>query len=684
MRAENFEELCKKAWLSRESMDYSTFKKCYTPHMDTLLVKIKEILLEYYQAKELNFFSSLFELVSIYEKAKKALYVDDGELSFSDVTTLVYHILKEIDDSEFLYFRLDSQIEHILLDEFQDTSIIQYEILKPLIEEITSGEGIFENGSFFFVGDVKQSIYRFRGGVSALFSEAQQEHQTELLPLLVNYRSQKQIVEFVNKTFQTRIKNYLPQKTKSQDNGGYVELINTDEVVEETITQVKRLLDLGADVNDIAILCVANKDGEVIKQALIDENIEVVTETKTKLINQKSIKAVLEYLKYIYFGEEIYRYNFFALIEQKPDVIKKPHLKTHKLFEIVKNLIDSYQLFKNDFQLVRFLDVVSNYKDIEALLFEYERLDVEAAASDLKGVRVLTVHKSKGLEYRHVIVIDRMNKPRAGGDAIIYDYDGIELQNIYLRMTNRNFVDEVYAEVLEKEKSLSIEDSLNALYVAFTRARESLFVIFKSKDSIFDILELSVNTYGNLELLTLPKDFTKEPLKQKLEYKALYYGTQSDILALEEEKPEDLQSINFGLAMHYMLEMLAAFDEESIENASHMMRNKYGFILQEEEITDIINRVTRLVNTKEFLELLVGEVYKEKAIRYNNNLRYIDLLVKSQNSWNVIDYKSSLSYSQHHLTQVRYYNKAIEKITGEKVKGYICYLLADEIKLVEV
>ncbi|MBL6974015.1 MAG: hypothetical protein ISR67_06505, partial [Sulfurimonas sp.] len=81
-----------------------------------------------------------------------------------------------------------------------------------------------------------------------------------------------------------------------------------------------------------------------------------------------------------------------------------------------------------------------------------------------------------------------------------------------------------------------------------------------------------------------------------------------------------------------------------------------------------------------------GEVYKEQAIRYKKNLRYIDLLVKSDEDavWNVIDYKSSLAYSEHHLKQVRYYNKAVSEITGEKVQGYICYLLEDEVRLVQV
>ena len=695
VEAESFEELQKKAWLSRDSFDYSTFKKCYTPEMDTLLEKIKEAIKNQNRAKEQNFFYALSELVGIYEKSKKALYMDDSELSFSDVTSLVYEILHLIDDSDFLYFRLDSQIEHMLLDEFQDTSILQYEILKPLINEITSGNGVFENGSFFFVGDVKQSIYRFRGGVSALFDSVVQEQNTEIEQLLTNYRSQKEVIEFVNNTFINKIKNYTPQKVRPEANGGYVEIIQNDELIDETITQIQRLIELGANINEVAILCATNGDGEAVKTRLQEEGIEVVTETTTKLINQRSVKAVLEYLKYLYFNEDIYRHNFFALINKELEPIKRVDLSKSKLFDVVKRAIDIYELFSDDFHLIRFLNAVSKYQDIEALLFEYERLDTEAAASDLSGIRVLTVHKSKGLEYEHVIVMDRLKKAPASRDAIIYEYDNISLKNVYLRTKGRDALDAEYANALSKEKSLVVEDSLNALYVAFTRARDNLFIILKSKDSAFEVLELVCENSGSMvcennNISTCQKEF------KLLEYKSFYYGTQSDILKLEEDTKDDLKSINFGLAMHYMLEMLGEFNLNSIQDAKNMMINKYGYILDEDEIEDITSRVTMLLNSKEFMSLIDGECYREKAIRYKNNLRYIDLLVKANSDkqdtqslfqsfgmWNIIDYKSSLNFSQHHIKQVNYYKKAVQEITGDEVDGYICYLLRDEIKLVK-
>jgi len=683
VKAESFEELKEKSWVTKESLEYWVFKKCFTLEMNSSLHTIQTNLQAYYRAKEQNFFYALHKLTSLYQKAKKALYMEDSELSFSDVTALVYEILHRINDSEFLYFRLDAKIEHMLLDEFQDTSIVQYEILKPLIQEITSGEGIFENGSFFFVGDVKQSIYRFRGGVSALFGEVVKQNDTAVEKLLTNYRSQKEVIEFVNRTFEGKIKNYTPQLIRKEVNSGFVEVVQNDELLEETLTQVKRFIMLGADVNNIAILCATNGDGEEIKNALIAEHIEVVTETTTKLINQKSVQAVLEYLKYHYFKEEIYRQNFFSLISQEPKKIAFINFNELRLFDVVQNVIEKYKLFNEDFHLIRFLNVIKNYSDIESLLFEYERLDTPAAASDISGVRVLTVHKSKGLEYEHVIVMDRLKKPPASRGSIIYEYDGIELQNLYLRTKNRDAIDRAYENALEKEKILVHEDMLNALYVAFTRAREHLLIIKKSEKSSFDGVELSSGSYGKLVV----QNYEKEPEErlESLEFEELYYGTQSDILELESQDDEDLKAINFGIALHYMLEMMEEFTLLAIDDAKNMLLNKYGFHLSDAEMQDILRRVEMFCQESEVAKLTRGICYKEKALRYKNSLRYIDLLVEYEDgSFCVIDYKSSLAFSEHHFKQVRYYVKAIQEISAKKVEGYICYLLEDELKLVKV
>ncbi|MDQ1267429.1 MAG: hypothetical protein QG560_72, partial [Campylobacterota bacterium] len=224
-----------------------------------------------------------------------------------------------------------------------------------------------------------------------------------------------------------------------------------------------------------------------------------------------------------------------------------------------------------------------------------------------------------------------------------------------------------------------------------TRARENLIIILKSKDSMFDILDLSPNRYGKLTCKTNSNKISDKNDFHPLEYKELYYGTQSDILAVEKEKEEDIKSINFGIAMHYMLEMLGEFTsvvpdakEQHVRNAKDMMINKYGHALEEDEIKDIENRVKLLLQNGEFISLVSGECYREKALRYKKNLKYVDLLVKDGNAWRVIDYKSALSHSAEHLAQVGFYVSAIREITGDEVSGHVCYLLKDSVKIVHI
>ncbi len=508
------------------------------------------------------------------------------------------------------------------------------------------------------------------------------EHNTVVEKLRVNYRSQRKVVEFVNEVFGSKIKNYTPQEVQKGVEGGYVEVMQNDEPLQESLSCVKYLLEMGAEADDIAILCATNGDGEALKNLLSEHHIEVVTETTTKLINQRSVQAVLEYLKYLYFKEDIYRHNFFALIGEQSHFVAFVDFNKLALIDIVQRVIEQYKLFYDEFHLIRFLDIVAKYTDIEALLFEYERIDTEAAASDLSGVRVLTVHKSKGLEYKHVIVMDRLKNPPSPRNTIIYEYEGITLQNIYLRTQKRVGLDSAYARALQKESELVQEDALNALYVAFTRAKENLFIIKKTQKSMFDLLDLEVGKQGVFSCTK--KSIAHDKAYLPVEYKALYYGTQSDILAQQESHEEDLKAIHFGLAMHYMLEMLGAFQIDNIADAKHMMLNKYGHLLDEKEVQDIQARVTSLLKDAKFQKLIEGECFREKPLKYKNNLRYIDLLVQHRDVWRVIDYKSSTTYAKEHKQQVRYYLKAIQAITSQKVQGYICYLLEDKIELVEV
>ena len=141
--------------------------------------------------------------VLLYEKMKE-IKKERNILTYSDISEEVYYMLSDKHsqiDKDYLYFRLDGKINHLLIDEFQDTSISQWLTLKPLAEEAMAGLGQKDKiGSFFYVGDPKQNIYRFRGGSSSLFRTLLHEYKDKLTSqtLDTNYRSGSNIVEFVN------------------------------------------------------------------------------------------------------------------------------------------------------------------------------------------------------------------------------------------------------------------------------------------------------------------------------------------------------------------------------------------------------------------------------------------------------------------------------------------------------
>ncbi len=683
MDIESFEALLKKSWYVKETLNYSTYKKCFTPQMDLHLKTIQQKLQEYYTLKEQNYFYELLSLVDTYEKSKLFVAKEESELGFDDVTALVHKMLtSETLSREFLYFRLDASIDHLLLDEFQDTSMIQFEILAPIISEICSGVGVSDEKSLFFVGDVKQSIYRFRGGTKELFYEVAQRFNVNVEVLGTNYRSSKAVVDFVNAIFEPKMKGYKPQQVKEGAARGCVEVVEDDDLLEATLLHVKELLKQGVENNSIAILCATNSDGVTIKEALHAEGIDVITETTSKLINQQEIQALIQYLKYLYFKEEIYAQDFFSLINHKPEPLECVAGNSMELVASVKGIIEKYGLFSGDLNSIRFLELLYNSSDIEAFIYEYERLESAAVEKEQMGVRVLTVHKSKGLEFDHVIVLDRFTRARPNNDRLIFEYDGVVLQNIFLRQKGRDALDNAYSNALAKDAKLADEDKLNALYVAFTRAKETLYIVKKTKASQFESLDLNVSKVGHLHVNpAAPKEAKKSA---DVTYAPLHLGRQEVLLKSENEEEQNLHAIDFGLALHYALEMCDLQDSSSLDGVMQSIKNRFSLRLGDDDFYSIKERVSRLLNHAAFHELIDGVCHKEQPISFAKELRYIDLMVEREHDVVIIDYKSSQLYRTKHHQQVDFYKSAVKNILNTEVTAYLIYLLEDGIELVSV
>lgn len=682
--ANEISEVVQKKFIAKDDIAYWQYKKHVTSEINEAYEYFKEVLSSYLNKREQYLLGELSELFYIYKYAIRSVNKDLSTLSFSDVTNALYTLLENEISREFLYFRLDGKIDHILIDEFQDTNIMQYKILAPLMNEVVSGVGVSEFKSLFFVGDIKQSIYRFRGGAKELFKYARDEFGVKREVLDTNYRSSKNVVEYVNEIFVGKINGYEPQLVNSKEEG-FVAVGIDDDIEQRVLQSVEFLLESGVEQKDIAILTHKNKDAKALKDMLIEsiEGINVQTEATIKLISVPIVGAIIDLLKYTYFKDVIYKQNFLVAIgfdwHEKLDVSWLNLDKTP--MQLIVAMVKRYEIFADDMDIIKLIELSSRYEDIESFLFECNDFSEDAKSEDNDGVKILTIHKSKGLEFSHVIVADRLGSPRNGGGTLLYEYEDIKLKGIFQRVSQREYIDEKYALAKAKEEVLEKEDTLNMHYVAFTRAADSLIICAKEKKSAFEHLCLEELTKGSIQLkeTSTYKEKNLHVMSENLQS----YGTQEKVKSNDEESESNHFAITYGLAMHFCLEMMSTFSKSSLDNAYISTCNRYKAVLSEEILESIYNRILMLINNEEFLSLIKGgKLYKEQPLVYEGERKQLDLLIEKDDEVIVIDYKSSNHVNDSHLGQIGLYKKALSKIFGKKVSAYLVYLSDGEIKLI--
>ncbi|MDR1911241.1 MAG: UvrD-helicase domain-containing protein, partial [Helicobacteraceae bacterium] len=611
-----------------------------------------------------------------------------GKLGYDDVTREVYKLLTSAFDKEFFYFRMDGSIDHILIDEFQDTSIAQFEILKPLIDEILAGKGIKEDKSFFYVGDQKQSIYRFRGGNPHLFSAVRKLYgdRIKTKTLDVNRRSLKNLIDFVNKVFKDKIPDFIEQKPHKEESDGYVEVTSGEDVIEIVCDQVSRLLESGIKSDNIAILTRKNDDGEKAAQALREkfgETLSVVAETAVKLIKTLEVRAIIEALKYLYCDRnKLYEANFRTLLDIPPNESLKELENIYRNgdrtpLDICVEIARKYSLGSLD--TLRFLEYCATQSSIDELLFNVDSLDEAASPESQSGLKVTTVHKSKGLEFDVVIVMDTLSRDHGGSDKLLFDFEGVKLRQIYWRQEGRENVDDQYAQAAKRQKEESKRDDLNALYVSFTRARRILLIaknaeLKKSGEekSTFAPLELEDIKIGVLSAQTA-REKAKKP--DGIVVKISDFGRQEVPIEIEKENGAREARI-FGTAFHYAIETLGMFERDNLNSAFFSAQNRFGFLIPN-KIEHIKERLDSLLNCEEFIALVKNRTFvKEASLAYKGEIMRFDLLVKNGDQWIVIDFKTGAKSSDHEKQVLRYID-ALKNTTKQDAHGFIAYVRGD-------
>ncbi|EEC23191.1 hypothetical protein HP9810_877g54 [Helicobacter pylori 98-10] len=657
-------------WLKKKG-EYRDFKKIKDeiPTLESECEEIENDLKRYYEARESALFKKFPKFIQLYDKATSKIQA----LDFDAIKDKVHALLNGYEEmpAEFFYFRLDSRIAHILIDEFQDTSLNDYKILAPFIDEIKAGIGQAKwHRSVFFVGDVKQSIYGFRGSFSSLFESVSKDFYHDSLEF--NHRSSPLIINYVNTIFKKAYQNsptaYWEQKyPKASSNkhakDGYVKVsLVADErelLLKQILQEAKNLLEHRIDPKDITLLCATNDDALEIKNYL-QKNLSAIrpsTESSAKLsqfVESKIIKNALEYALAEEPYKPFYKHSVLKLAGYLHDdaiALAGFNPKKESVAGFVWKVMELFELYTECTQIC--LELAVGCEDANEFL---EKLETKEIASfKAEGAQIMTIHKSKGMQFSYVIVCERLGKPKTNNsNQFLEEYSGTELMRLYYRMKNREVVDKDYARALDKEEAAKDHEETNVYYVAFTRAELGLIVVAKDKKGMREKLDLAPLEEGEIAPVISSQ---KEPLIPSVVIKPHAYGEQ--VQEIEEEpsdyeKNNDQEAINFGIALHKGLEYQYAYriPKKSVLEYLNYHHGFYGLDYQAlEESLELFENDAKIQALFKNLALR-GEV----AFLFEGVVSRIDVLLwdKGQNLY-VLDYKSSQNYQQSHKVQVSHY-----------------------------
>ncbi len=676
-------------WLEKKS-EYRYFKK-FKDEIPTLESECEEIendLKRYYEARESALFKKFPKFIQLYDKATSKIQA----LDFDAIKDKVHALLNGYEEmpAEFFYFRLDSRIAHILIDEFQDTSLNDYKILAPFIDEIKAGIGQAKwHRSVFFVGDVKQSIYGFRGSFSSLFESVSKDFYHDNLPF--NHRSSPLIINYVNTIFKKAYQNsptaYLEQKyPKASSNkharDGYVKVsLVADErelLLKQILQEAKNLLEHRIDPKDITLLCATNDDALEIKDYL-QKHLSAIrpsTESSTKLsqfVESRIIKNALEYALAEEPYKPFYKHSVLKLAGYLHDdaiALAGFNPKKESMAGFVWKVMELFELYTECAQIC--LELAVGCEDANEFL---EKLEAKEIASfKAEGAQIMTIHKSKGMQFPYVIVCERLGKPKTNNsNQFLEEYSGTELTRLYYRMKNREMVDKDYARALDKEEAAKDHEETNVYYVAFTRAELGLIVVAKDKKGMREKLDLAPLEEGEIAPVISSQ---KEPSIPSVLIKPHAYGEQ--VQEIEEEpsdyeKNNNQEAIHFGIALHKGLEYQYAYriPKKSVLEYLNYHHGFYGLDYQAlEESLELFENDAKIQALFKNLALR-GEV----AFLFEGVVSRIDVLLwdKGQNLY-VLDYKSSQNYQQSHKAQVSHYAAFLQtQVPHFKIQAGIIY-----------
>ncbi|WP_027137970.1 UvrD-helicase domain-containing protein [Gaetbulibacter saemankumensis] len=682
---------------------------------------------------------------------------EQNKMLISEFNTL---ISKEISNqpTPFIYERIGENFKHYFIDEFQDTSVLQWQNLIPLLDNALS----VENGTTMLVGDAKQAIYRWRGGKAEQFIKLfnddnpfQAEKSIENLP--TNYRSSKQVVSFNNAFFKFLASEVFSNKTYqelyvksgqeiSKTLEGYVELtfldIKSEDdrdalYCEEALKSIQTNLDQGYALKDICVLVRKKKEGVAIAKYLSTNNIPIISSETLLLYNAPEvgfINSVLELLiqpknneikikvlnyfcqllditnKHDFFTDHLNLSisELFKSLEEFNVFIPSINLLQLPLYDLAETIVRTFNLIEKSNAYVQFyLDIIldftnKNGSDIPAFLDYFNKKKENLSIVSPQGqnaVQIMTIHKSKGLEFPVVIFpyadldIYREIEPKEWFPIPPEKFQGFSHM---LLNFNKDFeaYDTTGADIFNKHKSEQELDNINLLYVALTRASEQLFII--SNKDVSTKGEVNTNRYSGLFISHLqhldlwnnsqfkysfgtPKEagltkqlgdtiFQNEFISTSKESHQINIVTKSGMLWDTSQE----EAIEKGNLIHNLMAKIVS--EKDIDSAIHEFISD-GTINgdQANSLKDIMLQIVRHPKLENYFNDH-HTVINERDIITNEGiiLRPDRLVINSNNEAVIIDFKTGLQ-DKKHFQQLQSYQDVLEQMNLKVLKKILIY-----------
>jgi len=679
----------------------------------------------------------------------------------------------------FLYEKLGDRFQHFFIDEFQDTSTLQWLNLVPLINNSLAGGG----SSAMIVGDAKQSIYRFRNGEVQLFIDLynniegsnrlgeQELYPRETLNLESNYRSHKNIVTFNNQLFQSvadrfsdekfkRIYSESGQKPQAQG-GGYVEVRFLDKSdyqqsqYEHIAETIKDSLARGFKQSDICILVSANAKGRSTARYLLqnEDKLGLPANQYLKLLSVDSlnigasqeVQGLISFLNmlerpqdysirkdwfllsYEIFGSSIDRHEYFnihgrqdvnqetAFLEDQIPGFNFQNWDGLDLLQKVYRLIHQLSLkLENDPYLQLLIDQVDDFIRRESPLAEsfidwwYEKGQSESVQmpEELDAIQIMSIHKSKGLEFPLVIAAFSDGKliNKAFREKLWLELPKKEsFKNLPVSLLSllspdkgANIYLDQYLRDLEDEDKLMLLDTINRYYVAYTRAEKELYIF--SKAEYLDNKEAAywqTILYNQLQpeheglysegekLMIASQGDHSENLKSPDNFEIRRW---QEVIAVLSSAPKDWEQSSKaarlrGSQVHQLLSQIKS--SADLDFALKNAQSKGWF--SSEELDEIKAMVLQVLEHPQLKELFSpqAEVLNERSILIPGANRKIpDRVVLLKGEAHIIDYKTGEAKDEHRK-QVGEYATLIEE-AGFKVAEKMLLYLNEELVLEKV